>query len=99
MTKRNIPSRICDRCGKAYELYTRGRRGKHALRVNLHGKADDKTPFEFTAGFPDLCSECARRAALLLQGLVFKTDYDEIPIEQVFEALGRLAEVSHSKEE
>lgn len=73
--RRSIPSRVCDRCGEPYELYAKGPRKAHALRVHLEGKEP--------RGFPDMCPKCSTRIDAVLDTLVFGREFDGITAEDI----------------
>ncbi|NMC34527.1 MAG: hypothetical protein GYA36_19060 [Veillonellaceae bacterium] len=83
--RKSIPSRVCDRCGEAYELYAKGPRKAHALKVSLATVGKEG----WAAGFPDLCPKCSHRTQVIVANLVMTREFDGKTPEEIIALLRR----------
>ena len=69
--KRNIPSRLCDRCGKVYKLADTSRVKGHAFKATLDWEPPDGGELvHMTVDLPDLCPECKDTVVAVLRELL-----------------------------
>lgn len=83
--RKSIPSRVCDRCGEAYELYAKGPRKAHALKVVLTTVGSGG----WAAGYPDLCPDCSHRVHVIMSNLVMTKEFDGKTPEEIIALLRR----------
>lgn len=68
--KRNIPSRVCDRCGEPYKLFEMSKRPVVAFQARLRVlDSDNRIVGSMDVRIPDLCPKCGQEVGEVLQTL------------------------------
>lgn len=82
--RKNVPSRICDRCGNVYyqDVYNENEKKGVDFKASLDWKDPEKvqTPRDYHLRFKDLCEGCAIRIQSILATLVMNREYDTVTI-------------------